>query len=396
MTEPTSYKAHFSRALTAGGGKLHLAAHSHHLWPDVSFDAQMRAWQDAAALWDDKWSYVFGTLMPGLQQKLAGLLSLPDPAAIAFAPSTHDFVLRLLSTLPTDRPARILTTDSEFHSFSRQAARLAEDGLVIVTSVPTQPFADFPARFAAAAAAKHDLVYLSHVFFNSGFVVPDLAALVAAVRDPETLIVIDGYHGFLALPTDLSKIAARAFYTSGGYKYAMAGEGACFLVCPPDMAPRPRDTGWFAAFGALSAPPGSTVAYAPGGQRFMGATYDPTGLYRLHASLSLLEQLGLNASQIHARVRALQQAFIGALEASAIEGLRAANLVLPGDAPDRGNFLAYRTARAPEYYGKLTTAGIVTDLRADILRIGFGLYHDLADIPEIAARVTTALLTTDS
>ena len=27
-----------------------MAAHSHHLWPDVTFEAQMAAWQDAAAL----------------------------------------------------------------------------------------------------------------------------------------------------------------------------------------------------------------------------------------------------------------------------------------------------------------------------------------------------------
>ena len=46
--------------------------------------------------------------------------------------------------------------------------------------------------------------------------------------------------GFMARPTDLSDIADRAFYLAGGYKYAMAGEGCCFLHCPPDYGPRAR------------------------------------------------------------------------------------------------------------------------------------------------------------
>jgi hypothetical protein len=40
---------------------------------------------------------------------------------------------------------------------------------------------------------------------------------VGTVADEEALVVIDGYHGFLALPTDLSKIEDRVFYLAGGY-----------------------------------------------------------------------------------------------------------------------------------------------------------------------------------
>ena len=37
-------------------------------------------------------------------------------------------------------------------------------------------------------------------------------------------------------------------YLAGGYKYAMAGEGACFMHCPPGFGARPRNTGWYASF----------------------------------------------------------------------------------------------------------------------------------------------------
>ena len=42
-----TYKSLFSRALSAAPGRLHFAAHSHHLWPDASFEAQQQTWLDA-------------------------------------------------------------------------------------------------------------------------------------------------------------------------------------------------------------------------------------------------------------------------------------------------------------------------------------------------------------
>ena len=43
-----TFKNLFSRSLNANPERLHFAAHSHHLWPDASFDGQTQAWIDAA------------------------------------------------------------------------------------------------------------------------------------------------------------------------------------------------------------------------------------------------------------------------------------------------------------------------------------------------------------
>jgi len=380
----TSYASHFSRFLGAVPGRLHVAAHSHHPWPDVTFEAQQQAWLDAARLMDDKWDEVFGAVLPEAAAHIAGRLGLSDPEAIAFAPSTHALVMRILSTLTP--PVRILTTDAEFHSFARQAARLEEDGRAAVERVPAEPFASFPERFAAAAGrGGHDLVYWSHVFFNSGYVVPDVAALVAAVPDPETLVVIDGYHGFMAVPTDLAAVEARAFYLAGGYKYAMAGEGACFAHCPPGYAMRPRDTGWFAGFAQLESAPGGTVGYAAGGARLLGATFDPTGVYRLNAVQRWLDGLGVTVAGIHAHVAALQARFLAAGPHPEL---------VPGpEVSERGHFLTFRFAdpgRAAAIDGALHAAGVVADHRHDRLRLGFGLYHDEADVDALVRHLLTA------
>jgi selenocysteine lyase/cysteine desulfurase len=374
----TGYAQHFSRFLGAVPGRLHVAAHSHHPWPDVTFEAQQQAWLDAARLMDDKWDEVFGVLLPEAAGHITRRLGLSDPDAIAFAPSTHALVMRLLSCLVP--PVRILTTDAEFHSFTRQATRLEEDGLAAVERVAAEPFATFPERFAdAAARGGHHLVYLSQVFFNSGYVVPDLAALVAAVPDAEALVVIDGYHGFMAVPTGLSAIEQRAFYLAGGYKYAMAGEGACFAHCPPGYAERPRDTGWFAGFAQLSRGSTGKVAYAPGGGRLLGATLDPTGYYRLNAVQRWLDTLGVTVGDIHAHVRRLQDRFLG--------GGPHPELVPPDEAGERGHFLTFRLADAGAVHASLHAVGLITDYRDDRLRIGFGLYHDDADIDELLHRL---------
>ena len=375
----------FELSVGRPGAPLHAAAHSHHPWPDVSLQAQELAWHDAARLLDRKWDYIFSTIIPAAQAHVARQLSLPDPTTIAFGPNTHGFVQRILSCLPSEKPPRILTTDSEFMSFARQIARLEEEGLASVTRIATEPYRSLDERFAhAAAEGEHDLVFFSHVFFNSGFAVHDLGAIVRAVRDSGTLIVIDGYHGFMAIPTDLSAIAPRAFYLAGGYKYAMAGEGACFLHCPPGFAPRPRDTGWYAGFSALESGRGR-VAYAEDGSRFLGATFDVSALYRFIAVQDWLKLGGKTVPAMLAHVRALERTFLSELD-QVHARLDSSMLVVP-DTSRRGRFLAFRTEQAGAIAEALAARNFIVDFRGDRLRVGFGIYHDA----DAAVRLAQAL-----
>lgn len=385
-----SYKAQFSRCLRADPARLHFAAHSHHLWPDVTFDAQMACWEDAARLADRKWEHVFAEVVPQTQGLIAKALGLSDPATLAFAPNTHEFLRRILSCLPAERPPRILTSDGEFHSFTRQVARLEEEGLAAVQRIPVQPFGDFAARFAAAAVREsHDLIYVSQVFFNSGFAIADLEALIAGLPDDGSFVVIDGYHGFLARPTDLSALEDRVFYLSGGYKYAMAGEGTCFLHAPAGYGPRPRDTGWYAAFGALEAQQPEAVAYALDARRFLGATFDPVGIYRLRAVLRLLDGLGLGAAEIHAHARELQDLFLAGLERRAPRVLPRQSLLLDPRTEACGQFLTFELGaeRAAALQAELLAAKVITDHRGARLRFGFGLYQDEGDVEALLDRL---------
>jgi selenocysteine lyase/cysteine desulfurase len=374
-------RPHFSRFLQAEPGRLHFAAHSHHPWPDVTRDAQLAAWDLAAAEQDAKWGSVLGGVVDECRARVARQLGLPDPATLVFSANTHDFLLRILSALDPGRPARVLTTDGEFHSLTRQLARLEEDGLVQVTRVPAEPGAACMDRLVAAARAGFDLIWVSEVFFNSGYAQPDFTPLAAAAG--EAVLVIDGYHGFMARPVDLGPVAHRAFYTAGGYKYAMGGEGCCFLHCPPGWLARPRATGWYAAFSALAAP-GGGVGYALDGNRFMGATFDPTAIFRLNAALRWFEEQGLTTAMVRDHAHALQTRFVAGLAGT---GLDPATLVVPLSEKNRGNFLTFDIPDAEAWQARLEAARIITDRRGTRLRFGFGIYQTDAEVDAALARL---------
>lgn len=377
------YQQFYQRFLTANAGKQHFACHSHHYWPDITRDAMLEYWDDTARMVDDKWRYIFGEKVPQTQQLIADILHLPQPEQIVFAPNTHELVMRLISCFDLRQPLRILTTDSEFHSFSRQVKRLAEYDNVQVDYISTEPFASFEQRFVAAAS-EHDyqLIFCSQVFFNSGVAIGDITALVqqlAAVSD--AMIAIDGYHGFMALPTDLSAIAERIFYLAGSYKYAQGGEGCCFMAVPVSSQHRPLYTGWFAEFGTLAAEKSATVLYSEDGYRFAGATMDFSALYRLNAVLRLFKQQGISVGRIHQYVQQLQQVFLQKLDAINHSQLNSSRLIAQ-DLHCHGHFLTFRfgsPAEVAELAAQLKRAGIETDYRGDRLRFGFALYHNSAD-----------------
>src|ERR671932_1829752 len=195
---PLDLRNAFARFRGADPDRLHFAAHSHHLWPDVTREAQLMAWDDAAQLADGKWERVLNEVWTDVAVAIARHLRLPDPNTLVPAPNTHEFVKRLLSACPVGRPARVLATDGEFHSFRRQMERLREDGLVELALVPAEPFGSLRRRLIeAGAGGEQELVFVSQVLFESGYALADLDGLVDALAAPGRLLAIDGYHGFL-------------------------------------------------------------------------------------------------------------------------------------------------------------------------------------------------------
>ena len=375
-----AHKDLFSRALSLDPERLHFAAHSHHLWPDASFDGQVRAWVEANQFADRKWDLVFGDVVPEAQKHVAAELNLPSPDTVVFASNTHDFLLRIVSGLER-KPIRILSTDGEFHAFRRQAERWQEAGQAVVTRVPLEPFETFDERFVQAArGGGFDLIVISQIFFKTGLGFNRLEDLAALADPAGPWVVVDGYHGFMATPTDLSAVADKVFYVTGGYKYAMSGEGAGILHAPDGYCMRPVSTGWFAEFGNLMGPPDG-VQYRADAGRFWGATMDSTPLYRFNGVRRMLDEAGLTTADIATHAHGLMRTFQQAIEGGQVGRLADAEILNPmTDDANRARFLALRHPKAQAWRARLLEANVVTDVRDDTIRFGFGLYQDEADL----------------
>jgi selenocysteine lyase/cysteine desulfurase len=372
------FKQLFSKSLGADPERLHMAAHSHHLWPDASFDGQVECWNDAARLADRKWDRIMDEVWPEAQSHVASELGTAMPDAIVFAPNTHELLVRLFAAASEKWPIRVLTSDGEFHSARRQFARWEESGAAVVERVATEPFESFSDRFLERArSGDHDFIFVSHVLFASGRMFDRVAELAALSRPDGPWVVIDGYHAFMAIDAPFDAASAQtAFYIGGGYKYAMSGEGCAFLHAPPGFGPRPRITGWYAEFEDLTLPPGA-VGYRKDAMRFIGATFDPSALYRFNAVRRMLADNGLTTARISGHVASLQKLLLDRLASTAFES---AELLNPLDGAPHARFLAFRSPQAQAWCARLAARNCVTDVRSDVIRIGLGIYHEESDI----------------
>jgi selenocysteine lyase/cysteine desulfurase len=324
---------------------------------------------------------VMGEVWPAAQAQVAGELGTGQPDSVVFAPNTHQLLVSLFAAVSSTWPIRALTSDGEFHSARRQFARWEEAGAAVIERIPTEPFATLSERFIAAAkSGGHDFIFVSQVMFGSGLIFDRIEQLAALGRAEGPWVVIDGYHAFMAIDRPFSgPSGSSAFYLGGGYKYAMAGEGCAFLHAPPGFGERPRITGWYAEFEDLTLPPGS-VGYAKDATRFLGATFDPSALYRFTAVRRTLAENGLTTARISAHCAELQHQLLNSLGSTP---LAEAELLNPLDGGAHARFLAFRSPKAQDWYAALKANNCITDVRGDVLRIGFGIYQDGEDVDRL-------------
>jgi len=388
---PNPLAAHYSRFRVSE--RILLTGHSHQAWPDVAFEAQQRAWLDAAELVDDKWGRAFeqaARVRAGFSRLIGDA-----PENIALGQNTHELVTRWLSALPFTTRRRIVTTTAEFHTIRRQLDRLAEEGLEIVR-VPARPVEELSARLATEVDDRTLAVMVSSVLYETAEIVPDLHRLAEACEGHGVPLLVDAYHHLNVVPFDLRAMGIEsAFVTGGGYKYCQLGEGNCFLRVPPGTRLRPVLTGWFAEFDRLGQRTNTThptVSYGTGAVAFAGATYDPTSHYRAAAVFDFHVAQGLTAD----RLRAISAHQVGLLERgiAALDVDSAGCQVVEMAADRRAGFLAIQSRRAADLAQALRQHAVFADSRGDILRLGPAPYVSDEQLHEALAklsRVVTAL-----
>lgn len=366
---PNALASHYSR-FDVGGDRILLSGHSHQAWPDVAEAGLLECFADAAEAVDGKWALAEAKV----EQVRDGYRRfLGDPGGeVAIAPNTHDLIVKLLSCLDLRRRPRVVTTEGEFHSLRRQLDRLAEEGLDVVR-VPVEPVDTLAGRLAGEVDERTALVGVSAVLFMTAQVVPGLVEVAEACERHGADLLVDAYHALGTVVFDVHELGlASAWVTGGGYKYLQLGEGNAFLRIPPHRHDvRPAITGWFAEFDLLTTGRDDPhhVAYGTPASRFASGTYDPASAYRGARVFAFFDDQGLTPALLHESY----QHQLGVL-ADAFDAMD-----LPPEVVDRdrrtpiaglGGFLSLVMPHAGELRAALTGRGVLTDSRADRLRVG--------------------------
>ena len=390
---PFDLAPHYSRFRVSE--RVLLTGHSHQAWPDIAFDAQKRAWLDAAEMADDKWGRAF-EVADDVRAGYRRLLDDPE-GHIALGQNTHELVTRFLSALPLRQRPRLVTTDGEFHTIRRQLDRLEGEGIEIVrVAADGDGGAGAPGVAEGLVDAVDDrtaAVLVSSVLFRDARIVEGLDEVAAACARVGAELLVDAYHSLNAVPFSVAEMGLEgAFVVGGGYKYCQLGEGNCFLRFPRDCELRPVLTGWFAEFGTLAAEArgaeagDGSVAYGEGHLRFAGSTYDPVSHYRAAAVFAFFREMGLDAD----RLREISLAQIRRL-VSRVDALDLDPALLTRDRSipleRRGGFLALETPRAGEVACKLRGRNVYADSRGSVLRLGPAPYVTAQQLDEAVAEL---------
>lgn len=363
--QPNALADHYREFNVAG--RLLLTGHSHQAWPDVAFDGMKQAWHDAATLVDDKWGPAFEKA-EAVRKGYASIIEDTD-GHIALAPNTHDLVLRFLSALPLKKKPKIVTTDGEFHTVRRQLARLEEEGIGVVR-VATNPIQQVVEKIIDAIDDKTSAVIVSAVFYETGLILPELAALAEACNRKGVYLLVDAYHALNAIPFTIKRLKLQqAFIIGGGYKYCQLGEGNCFMRFPADCKLRPVITGWFSEFSMLADKNTGTTAYGQGHDLFAGSTYDPISHYRAAAVFQFFRKHGLSPEFLR-EVSQHQTALLAKtfLDTDIPEHIISLDTSIKHE--QRAGFLVLKTDHAAWFYKQLHKEGVLTDYRGNSLRLG--------------------------
>ena len=349
----------FSRTLARRAKAIDLANHS----LGRPLDATASDVAEAIALWQsrlgDAWDAWLAE-MDAYRGRLARLLGAPGAECIVPKTSAGQGLRAILNSY--DRVPRVVATRGEFDSIDVILRHYAGRGRIELSFVEARDDGLFAAAdLLAAVRAGTDLVVVSQVLFNSGQVLPDLPALVAAAHAVGGRVLLDVYHSLGVFPVDVTALDVD-FAIGGSYKYLRGGPGGCYLYLHPrylDGSFSTLDIGWFAKESPFAYERPDPPRFARGGEAFFESTPAILPLYQARAGQ--IFTLGIGVERLRRYSLAQQRRLVSLLAARGIEA--------EGGTGDRGAFVVVRANDAVAIADALDARGIHTDARGSYLRL---------------------------
>jgi kynureninase len=359
----------------------------------------VRAW---AREMDGAWTPWFGALQR-FRAQVARLIGLSRADAIIPKPGAGQALRAVLNAIPAPKDhqrLRVVASDGEFDSIDTILRTYEERGRASVRWVRSDADEMHDGRrIAQAIDATTDLVVVSLVYFQTGQILDDLAAIVEQSRRIGALVVLDAYHAVGVLPITSFDDLGCDFAIGGSYKYTRGGPGAGWLaIHPRHLIDSPTadtgqklvtlDTGWFAKRKVFGFSRGDRVERALGGDAWLECTPAVLPCVQALAGLEFTLAIGVD------RLRQYSLAQQRSLE----ESLRSRDVPIHSPEPARrGAFLRVRSDNANALVERLKHSpigewtGLNADARAGHIRLCPDLLNTQRELDAAAELIARAM-----
>ncbi|MFL9812313.1 aminotransferase class V-fold PLP-dependent enzyme [Stutzerimonas sp. VN223-3] len=301
-----------------------------------------------------------------LRGRLARLLNAPSTADIALVKNTSEALSFVAFGLDWKAGDQIVISDEEFPSNRVVWEALQPQGVEViqVNLKGENPEADL----LAACGPKVRLMAISAVQYASGLRL-DLPRLGEGCEQRGVLLCIDAIQQLGALPFDVQQYRC-AFAMADGHKWLLGPEGLGVFYCRSDLRAKLKlhEYGWHMLEHAGDYDR-SDWEPARSARRFECGSPNMLGTMALEASLSLLEEVGMDrvGQALGERIDHLQY------ELSAMSGVE---LLSPADPFRRAGIMTFRVSglKNQMLFDRLKAEQIVCALRGGGVRLSPHFY----------------------
>jgi selenocysteine lyase/cysteine desulfurase len=340
-------------------------------WPKRTVDAVSRFADELGRTGSQRYAQWLG-VEQRLRERGARLLGAASADEIALLKSTSEGLSFVAQGLDWHDGDNVVTVAQEFPSNRIVWETLTERG-VALRSLDLSASQDPEADLLALCDARTRLLAISWIQYGRGQRL-DIERLSVSCRERGILLCLDAIQGLGARPFALAECPVD-FIVADGHKWMLGPEGLALFWCRPALLEQLRLTefGWhmveaMGEFDRMDWTP------AKNARRFECGSPNMLGIHALEASLSLLEDTGMDAVScaIEARVERLVQL----IDEAGFE------LLSPRDPDRRAGIVTFRVPWDDQQavYRRLMERGVMCASRGGGIRFSPHFYTPESDL----------------
>lgn len=311
-----------------------------------------------------------------LRQRLATLINARSIDEIVIMPNTAAGINSVALSLPLRPGDNILVLDGDYPANIYPWMNLAHRG-ILTKFVPARDGGLDLELLHSRIDSHTRVIAMSTVLFATGFR-NDLDAVGKLCRERDIFFVVDGIQSLGALPFDV-QTAGVDFLACGSQKWLLGPIGTGFLYVRQELLDRLIPGAYVGASSVVDAANFLDYNFTllPTAERFLTGSPNFAGMIGLHASLTLLQEIGID--RIAERILALTNSIIQDMQA------RGFHLAASTSASHRSGIVIVEVDDPITTSARLMETGIVAIPRGRGIRIAPHFYNTEEEVQRIGA-----------